>query len=248
MSTEQDMVRKVQALLAKAESTDNEHEADAFYAKARELILTHAIDEQALREASASRRASERPVMIDFMYGTTGSHDVSKAVLLNQIARANRVRMLNYGARGRTRAIEYPNARWCVLVGFATDVESVKMLYVSLELQCSRFGKTTWDQVHEERPWVGQYGFITGFISGFAGRVYERFKEQEKEISQTSSALIVRRDEEVDAAFREFFPETKSTHQRSSAFGQRHGRAAGDRADIGNVRVDAGSKRLTEGH
>lgn len=250
MSGETDLLRKIQGLLSKAEGTDNENEAAAFFAKASELMVKYAIDEQRVREAmgASARLAAECPVKVNYMYSTNDSNAVGKKQLLHVVARAHAVRFIDYGNgrysnMGREGNGTYVASQWGALIGFASDVELVKMLYVSLLVQGARFG-------HESagRMRAGRSRFMTGFLVGFAGRLAERFREIAGQVPQDSTALIVRRDAEVDDATREFFP--RLAHGRSHRVdfaGQLAGKAAGDRANLGQPSVRSGALTLGSG-
>jgi len=238
-----DLIRKIGALLAKADSTDNEHEASAFYAKAHELMLTYAIDEQRIREAQGLRSRGVRPVKVDYMYATSDGNAVGKAALLNVVAQAHGVRMVNYSNRRYSNMSRPGNqgvaSQWCALVGFEGDVELVQMLYVSLLVQSARFGSQAAWRMKERRS-----RFLTGFLVGFGSRLRERYKEIDAQVEAESMALVVRKSEEVDAALGEHFPRLKHTRHSSDYAGHLAGRAAGDRADIGQTAVGAGLRRI----
>ncbi len=83
---------KVRALLAKAESTNFEHEAAALTAKAQELMSRHAIDEAMARGASGGSRDTPliRRLPVDDPYAGP------KSTLLAVVAAANGVRTVWY--------------------------------------------------------------------------------------------------------------------------------------------------------
>ncbi|HEU5157429.1 MAG TPA: DUF2786 domain-containing protein [Streptosporangiaceae bacterium] len=91
------VLRKVRALLGKAESTDFPEEAEALTARAQELIARHSID-AALLHASHADKAEPmgRRLFVDAPY------EPPKALLLQVIAEANRCR---YGLAQDARAL-----------------------------------------------------------------------------------------------------------------------------------------------
>jgi hypothetical protein len=249
---EQDLLRKVSALLAKAEATDNEHEASAFFEKAHELMLRYSIDEQRVREAMGEARAKEKVVLVEYMFATYDHHAKAKAQLIYQLGKAHSVKMVLHGNRAGSNVNRPGNqgrySQWCALIGFAGDIELVKMLYLSLLIQETRFGHQDWE-AYASGSKAGRFGFLTGHMMGFARRIGERFEELNEKILNNenggSRALVVRRDEEVNAAYREFFPRTGVVRRKgSSAIGNFYGNAAGDRADLGQKRAGSGSQRL----
>lgn len=246
MTNDTDLLRKITALLAKADSTDSEAEASAFYAKAQELMLKYAVDEQALREAQGACKTTERPVLVDYMYSTNDRNAVGRKHLVNMCAKASGVKMIDYGNQRHSNRNRPGNegvaSQWCGLIGFASDIEVAKLLYVSLLVQASRFGAGDWRALGESR---GQSRFMTGYLCGFAARVGQRLAEGKQALPQTSTALIVRKDAEVDEAFVEFFPRVRIMKGPSiDARGHLMGRMAGDRADVGSTRVGASRQRL----
>lgn len=249
-----DLFRKIQGLLAKAEGTDNENEASAFYAKAQELMLRYAIDEARVREAMGQSRGSAKPEMINYEYSSSDSNARGKANLLHVIARANRVRMLNYANKRNTNQRLFGAttvaSQWCALVGYKADIEYVKMLYTSLLIQSARLGSTAWK--HRKLSLgveKGQSAFMTAYLQGFSETIRQRFAEQGRgQIAADQNALVVRVEQDVTDAFRSFFPHTKSVGFSSrSAAGMAAGRADGHKADIGNPGIHAGALRLGSG-
>ena len=143
-----DILRKIEGLLNKANGTDSEPEAQAFFAKASELMIKYAIDEQRVREAMGAKVATEQPVMVDFMYAGSDSNAVGKKHLLDMVAAAHSVQMIDY-SNARYSNMHRPGnsgiaSQWSALVGFAGDIELVKMLYTSLFVQAARFAHVDW--------------------------------------------------------------------------------------------------------
>lgn len=253
MSTnDSDLLRKIQSLLSKAEGTDNEHEAEAFFAKARELMLRNSIDEMTIRAGLAARGQAEKPVLVDFMFSRSDSNAVGLAHLLNQVSRAFGVRMVKYSNRRGSNLNRPGNgsltaSQWSALVGFASDIEQVKAMYLSLVIQDQRFARSAWKQLLGGGS--GESKFRTGHLVGFASRVGERLQEQKGKVeTETSStALVVTKDREVGDALGEFFPHLgHARRHRVDWTGNMAGSVNGNRADIGNARLGT-SGRLALG-
>jgi hypothetical protein len=253
MTADSDLLRKVEGLLKKAEGTDNEHEAAAFFAKAQELMLRHSIDEMQVRARLAQAGKVEEPVLVEFMYSTSDANAVGKAALLNMVAKSAGVKMLNYHNQRYSNLHREGNngvaSQWCALVGFPSDIENVKLMYVSLIIQDRQFAGQAWREMTHGRKVKGESKFRTGHLHGFASRVGERLREKAGEVQQatSSTALVVVRDQQVADKFQELFPRTKTTHHRIDFAGSLAGRASGNRADIGNARVGAGRMALGTG-
>ena len=63
-----DLLRKIQGLLAKAEATTFEHERDAFIAKADELMMKHRIELWEVQQHQSGRISEREPIIRDFDY------------------------------------------------------------------------------------------------------------------------------------------------------------------------------------
>lgn len=246
-----DILRKVQGLLAKAEGTDNENEAAAFFAKAQQLIEKYAIDEARVREQLAKRGQVAKPVMVKWEYSSSDSNAKGKLQLLNVIAVANRVRLINLGyKRGYAKRLGLsPNvaAQWCAMVGYEADVELTKVMYASLLAQSARLGRGAFKETGRAS---GFSRFLTSYLYGFSETIRNRFAEQGRAepLPADQMALVVRIKEEVDDATREHFPNLKTVGfsiRDHAAVG--YGRRDGARADIGNPGLRSGGLQLKAG-
>jgi hypothetical protein len=254
MSKFADRMRKIQGLLKKAESTEFEAEADAFMAKAHEIMADMAIDEAQVREAmtEAERAHTKRPIQVDFEYSTTDSNARGKRNLLFGIARASRVQMINrsdWSGRGVAKRMGIADnvaSQWVSFVGYEEDIERVKILYASLLIQSQRFGMIDFRTKNYEG--LKQSRFLTAYMVGFADTIRRRLQELNREafVGETN-ALIVRTDAEVNSAFDDFFKHRRSHRERPVASGAyRSGQAGGHKADIGRPSV-GGSRRQIGG-
>lgn len=199
------MIRKINALLAKAEGTDNEAEASAFFEKAHELMLRYMINEEELRHAKGAQKASETPITQDWEFAVHDAHAKGKVMLLNVVAKAHHVKFLRYTNTPRSNMWRGPDvkpyAQWGVFIGYERDIERAKVMYTSLLVQWARFVhkdfKDSWMNKREE------YAFRTGHLVGFATRISARYREIESRVLTTAtSALMVNVDAEVDAFYR----------------------------------------------
>lgn len=217
MADEQDLLRKIGLLLKKAEGTDNEHEASAFFEKAHELMVRYAIDEARVRaeHQRTHGRPADEPVVEDYMFSSYAHHAKAKEVLLSVAAGAQSVRSLPYSNRKFSnahlvRAAGLNNlheSQWTRLVGYKNDIEHVKLLYLSLLIQSQRFAQEDWRARYgdEKSAWtddgrVGKFMWMSGHMEGFAYRIGERFKELTEDIYRSTAganALIVDKDANI---------------------------------------------------
>lgn len=224
-------IRRVQALLAKAESTDFPAEAEVLLEKAQELMARHAIDEAML--AAAGGRADR---IITTRLSVEQPYASAKSMLLGAVARANRCRMVIQGGRG---------PRTCVLVGHSSDIASVETMFTALSLHATRTMLAA-----AIPPYDTARRFRHAFLLAFAGRIGERLRqaaaaaevEADADVQRTqggSVALVLAsRDTAVDRAMREQFPHLGTFRaSASSAAGLSSGRDAADRAPLGQRAV-----------
>lgn len=201
MSDEADLMRKIQGLLAKAEGTDNEHESDAFFAKAHELMVKYAIDEERIR---ASKRLLfsqvDPPVVEDYMFSTYAHHAQAKLVLLTMVAKSQSVKMFPYPNKKDSNLDKDGNrglheSQWTKFVGYPADISHVKVLYVSLLVQSQRFAQEDWRTLYGEHAKksgysdgnVGKFSWMSTHMEAFAERIGQRFLELTDEIYRNTA-------------------------------------------------------------
>jgi Protein of unknown function (DUF2786) len=233
MSVPEGVLERVRKLLAQAEDSGvTAAEAEAFNAKAAELIARHGI-EAALLAATGKTRddIGHRVIPMHNPYARDKAH------LLTCVADPLRCQTVH--TRGPSRYVVR-------VYGFASDLERVELLYTSLLLQATR-------QLVHVRPdnWYGEYESVAAYrrswLAGFAAAVYtrlqtaERRATTEKSVSpgDTSTVLVLRgRCEQVDAAVHAAHPGLRTMRRRSlSGSGRTDGFHSGSRADLGARRV-----------
>jgi hypothetical protein len=223
------VLRRIRALLAKAESTEYPDEAEALTAKAQELMTRHAVDTVLLDAgAGAPPRAdvATRRVHVDDPYVR------AKMQLLGTVADANGVRLVWYQSLGIAN-----------LVGVAADLDAVELLFTSLLLQVGQaLGAAEWAAGRRS----ASRSFRRAFLLGYAGRIGERLTSARERATRAAVAeqgvdllpVLRSRQEAIDDAFTELFPRVRSTRSRSSmdAGGWWAGRTAAESADVGSRR------------
>jgi len=218
-------LRLIRAMLAKAEATNFEAEAESFTAKAQELMTRHSID--AAMMASAARGTGyaagieSRRVHIDNPYSD------EKATFLSAVASVNNV-----------RAVWGPTCGFSTLVGFPVDLRLTDVLFTSLLVQATHASA----QATAHQPHLRTAPFRRAFLIAFADRITERLEATRDHIAHSAEQtygtalvpVLAERQAAVDAAYAEAFPNTTVRRgRRLDAAGWYAGRAAAERADIG---------------
>ncbi len=219
------VLRKVRALLAKAESTNFGEEAESLNAKAQELMARYAIDVAMLDAKSGSSSSAIRvEIIIENPYWS------AKASLLSRIAEAN-----------RCRSIWDTSRRIVTVFGFEVDIEHVDVLFTSLLVQASaalaRHGSVR-DTFGSSRT----RSFRKSFLEGFAIRIGERLREASESAMQDEHQVrgesllpvFVARKAEVDRAVEVAFPYLGAVSRSigTNFAGYSAGRAAADSARL----------------
>jgi hypothetical protein len=208
---------RIRALLSKAEATDHSAEAEAFTAKAQELMSRHSIDDALLharREESVS--ILTRRMHLGSPYAST------KVLLLTAVGRAN-----------RTRVIYLEQYAIAHVVGTPVDVDQVELLYTSLLIQATRAVSAAGHRgagSFERSP-----TFRRSFLTAYADRIGERLTEADEETMAGYGAQLVpvlqRQATAIDTEFTRHFPHTKALNTGFlDARGWHAGREAADRA------------------
>lgn len=234
----------IRALLAKAEATEYPDEAEAFFAKASELISRWAIDE-AMLWAGSDASGRERPEELQLMMHAP--YLPQKAVLVGAVATAHgcrAVRIVSPSGVGK---------EVISIVGFPTELRWVDTLATSLMVQLT---SAMLSRCPSGLTPSASASWRRSFIIGFAEEVGRRLESDraaaaaERDAaasasdaasagagggSSSSTALVLAsRAEEVDVEVRRRHPRLRSSWASSgrSASGRREGRAAGRDASI----------------
>jgi Protein of unknown function (DUF2786) len=234
-----DKLHVVRRLLAKADAAATPEEADAYTAKAMELMARHGIDAAVAAAAAPGR---DEPGLLQVT--VQDPYSPGKARLLAWTAEALRCRaVLHQLPGGRVTAVS--------IVGFGSDRERVELLYTSLLLQAT--GQLT----RLRPPWRGESvaAYRRSWLHGFAVTVGQRLRAAEEAAVRerdegappggTSVALVLAdRSQRVERAYAEEFPQVHSARRTTlSGTGFGEGVAAGALADLGGPAVDAGGRQ-----
>jgi hypothetical protein len=215
-------LERVRALLAKAEATTFPAEAEAYTAKAQELISRHSIDEALLAEGGGVEVVPyARRIGVDHPY------ENEKASLLNSVARAN-----------RCHVVWSPEFGFATVFGFDADIDAVDLLHTSLLVQAHRAMART-----EPRGKAGRSrlkNFRQSFLVGYAVRIGERLAEASRAALDQAAdpaallPVLASRDVQVREARDRSFPSTTRGRgfRVASLEGWESGREAADEAKL----------------
>ena len=255
MSDEKYLTR-LAALLRQAESTSNEHEAEAFMAAAQRLATATSIDLAVARAHNARSEQRSAPIAKRIEIGPPGKRALRTYVqLFLAIAQANDL-----------TCDLASNSSYVIAYGFDTDIETCEALYASLVVQMVRAsdaylrsGAYRREQRYvEEVGWDGRrrtvrkpvHGITAriSFQTAFARRIGERLAaeraeattavlREEKTPAGTPGTALVLQEKAVEIS--DFYARTSTARGswrgwqgtgRSSTLAQRAGRRAADAA------------------
>ncbi|MGH9225939.1 MAG: DUF2786 domain-containing protein [Acidimicrobiales bacterium] len=211
------VLERVRALLAKAESTPFPEEADAFTAKAQELMARHAIDQAML---DAGGRGDSGGEIIGWRIGVDDPYAAPKSLLLHAIAQAN-----------RSHSVYSSDLGFATVFGTEADLEVVELLFTSLLVQGTeamvRAGRSI-DGSGRSRT----RSFRQAFLVAFAVRIGERLDavtrevvaEGERRYGDALLPVLASREQAVQDAVNRVFPELV---QKGLSVANRAGYAAG---------------------
>ncbi|HEY9413488.1 MAG TPA: DUF2786 domain-containing protein [Pseudonocardia sp.] len=220
------MLTRVRALLAKAESTEFAEEADAFFAKAQELMTRYSL-ERAMLFADGdigSAGPGGRRIWLDAPYLS------AKSMLVDQVARAN-----------RAKAVFHARLGCLTVLGDEVDLELVEVLSTSLLVHASGTMVAAGRQL-ERSGQSRTKSFRQSFLVSYATRIGERLTATDVATSQALAdelgdgrllPVLAARTEEVDKLYRSLFPQVRSRRLTvSNDAGWGAGRVAADLADL----------------
>jgi hypothetical protein len=219
----------VRALLAKAERTEFEAEAEALSAKAQAMVTKFALD-RLLRDHDAGTHGADLEVARLWL---DPPYVMPKAMIVGAVARANRC---------RTAVSEVIGL--CTVLGHPDDLDYVELLATSLLVQASRamlqHGSQT-DRSGGSRTRSFRQSFLVSFATRIGERLLtataaEQSRSQDEPHTQAgaSVALVVRDHEErVAHEFAQRFPTREKTGPSvTDPQGWHAGRVAADLAGL----------------
>ncbi len=236
------LLDRVRKLLAQAEDDSvTPAEAQAFTAKAAELMAKYGIDRALL---AADRPETDRPANRILDIDNPWARE--KAHLLSGLASALRCQcVLLNGTRPGSRVH---------LFGFASDIDRTDVLYTSVLIQMAHglAGARVPEWSSSARAW--RRSWLLGFATAVIARVREAehgavlaAAEQRSGGGERAALVLADRSLVIRRQVEDAYPVTRKTRVTYSGSGYRDGYTQGQRADIGTTRVSGGRGRSLTG-
>lgn len=241
------LLAKVRALLAKAEDpAATTAEAEAFTAKATELMAKYGIEQAMIADRADSSDAPGNRIIT-----TSNPWAAERAKLVYWLAEAMRCKPIMLGKEDGDARVH--------IFGFASDLERVELLYTSLLLQMTT-GLTRVHVPYYEKPRAYRRSWLIGFVNEVTSRVREAERsavahaEAERQATTNgessvstgrSTALVLAdREQAVRQAFAEEYPSVRKSRTTFTGSGYGAGQAAGRRANIGQTGLAGGRRAI----
>jgi hypothetical protein len=242
---------KVRKLLAQAEDTSvTDEEAQAFAAKAAELLARYGLDAATVRADKGQK--PEAVTRYDFTVSGQGWHGKARASLIYRVAQAYGCEVCTIGNRmdGKDRSV--------VMIGTASMIDALKMLLPSILVQAEtngmrarkahiaeigdRFAKAA-DKNIESRTFYRSY--LEGYGHGVAEKLAATRQIIADEVKGKPGELVLVTDaDRIKADFAKRFPKLGTTAaDKVSIDGLIAGKRDGRTADTGQTKVNTGSRK-----
>jgi hypothetical protein len=223
---------KIGKLLAQAEGTSNEHEAEAFVSRAQELATTYAVDLELARARQASRR----------LKGADEAFEQRKVLIGERGRRGNRHLVLLYVVVAHANDVLVNVAHDSTFVlgfGYAEDLDVVERLWASLATQMAGAAGRRLRAGEHRASGVAAVSWRLSFYEGWLHAVQERLEEARERVLRqavpdapsTSGALVLRAKAERVQEFHDRESQARGSWRGARGDRQVHGSAwsAGER-------------------
>lgn len=222
MNEKESLLSKIRKLMAKAESTEHEAEAEAFLAKAQQLIVANAIEDGELREA-------DRSAIITRKLWVPQPYSNSKCRIAGALAK--NVGFFCHMSGRIERGEDGDKGRWLTMYGTEDTLSIAETVFTSLLMQCgSRAMRLSGRSPGDTKSMRDR------FIAGFAHGVSEQLRSVNNESTSGSAALVL---------MSEYNRAQAACSTRLSSPGRKHGSQEGYNAGLrANVnRSSIGTRR-----
>lgn len=258
------ILNRVQALLAKAASTEFPAEAESLYAKACELMAEHNISQAMLDHAAGRRRSITRTqIRIDARWDT---HRVRLLWAITDAYGCQAVSITYPTIRGNGRKL----AKVVDIFGAEDDIAAVTLLFPQLEAHMVAslaaydskipplFGRSRWDDPSAAAKAAHRRRHRDGFLLAYTGRIGKRLHDAHRTAQQAAEAstpgvALVLADRRSDArkACDEAHPDVRTakapTAKNKPAAALHAGWDAAGKASIGQREMPTGPRALGSG-
>ena len=225
------LLDKIGKLLAQAEGTDNEHEAEAFVSRAQELATSYAVDLELARARQQARR----------LKAVEEAFEQRRLVIGDRGKRGNRQLVFLYLAVAQANDVLVNVATDSTFVlgfGYPADLDVVEQLWASLATQMA--------SAASRRLRAGEHGRVAAiswrlsFYEGYVHAVQTRLAQaRERALAvEATGALVLRDKADRVRAFHDQESQARGTWRGGRGDRQVHGSAwqAGER-DGRNARL-----------
>jgi len=218
----QDVIRKVEFLLERAQGSSYPAEAESCQRKAQELMTKYQLESSQLFGVKRDETIIRRDVKM------TGAYAIDRITLLNSIARQNFCRVL----RGSGYAVIY---------GYESDIELSLAMFRMLEVDMANQMTLALNEYRSLGGKANAKSWKKSFMAGYANTISERLRDSKREYVDASTgiyALAVRDKEQMIASYFEGVSKSSGASRTlSSTSGWSSGKSSADRADLGQTRI-----------
>jgi hypothetical protein len=256
MTDRDERTEKIKKLLAKAEGTDNEHEAEAFREHAYRLMIQYEISD-------AQLRATDGEVVTEPIIRENAYLVVPKSYAYEFISTmADVVEAHGMGAYiGKTNVDPADRTVWLktpmtflIIVGFQSDVTRVRLLVDSLLVQLNT-ALATYGRGLRGNTWMNgsdRWNEKRSFVRGYGWRLRERIRETrartvEAEATPGTALALVDKTAQVTSWVDQHMSIGKGRTRQVRHSGADAGSRAANHADLGQSRFGTGARGALEG-
>lgn len=168
--SEERVLDKIGKLLAQAEGTNNEHEADAFVTRAQELATTYAVDLELARARQAARRLKHVDELFEqrkLVIGERGKRGNRQLVVLYLVVADPNDVMVNVAG----------DSTFVLGFGYPADLDVVEQLWASLATQMASAAARRLRAGEHRHAQVAAVSWRLSFYEGWMHAVQKRLTE-----------------------------------------------------------------------